>query len=164
MTPPLAARLSRALVGCHPRRWRQRYAGELLEVPDQHRPTARTVLNLAASARGRGDEDVDGLLLDDGPDPRAGRLVAEDGGAHPDGEPTWLHTTPESTAVRRPRRRRPSRQSTTTITTSAAATDGIAERAPDLRPVLPSGRTSLPVRPVDSTVVRTPPAAPRCTR
>ena len=66
---PLAARLSRALAGCHPRRWRQRYAGELPEVPDQHRPTARTVLNLAASARGRGDEDVDGLLLDDGPDP-----------------------------------------------------------------------------------------------
>jgi hypothetical protein len=28
------------------------------------------------------DEDVDGLLLDDGPDPRAGRLVAEDEGAH----------------------------------------------------------------------------------
>jgi hypothetical protein len=25
---------------------------------------------------------VDGLLLDDGPDPRAGRLVAEDEGAH----------------------------------------------------------------------------------
>ena len=79
MTPPLAARLSRALVGCHPRRWRQRYAGELLEVPDQHRPTARTVLKLAASARGRGD--VDGLLLDDGPDPRAGPLVAEDWGS-----------------------------------------------------------------------------------
>ena len=34
-----------------------------------------------------GDEDVDGLLLDDGPDPRAGRLVAEDEGAHPDEEP-----------------------------------------------------------------------------
>jgi hypothetical protein len=33
-----------------------------------------------------GDEDVDGLLLDDGPDPRAGRLVAEDEGAHPDAE------------------------------------------------------------------------------
>ena len=33
-----------------------------------------------------GDEDVDGLLLDDGPDPRAGRLVAEDEGAHPAGE------------------------------------------------------------------------------
>ena len=29
------------------------------------------------------DEDLDGLLLDDGPDPRAGRLVAEDEGAHP---------------------------------------------------------------------------------
>jgi hypothetical protein len=29
------------------------------------------------------DEDIDGLLLDDGPDPRAGRLVAEDEGAHP---------------------------------------------------------------------------------
>src|SRR5580698_4347884 len=28
------------------------------------------------------DEDVDGLLLDDGPDPRAGRLIAPDGG-HP---------------------------------------------------------------------------------
>jgi Family of unknown function (DUF5709) len=33
------------------------------------------------------DEDIDGLLLDDGPDPRAGRLVAEDEGAHPDEEP-----------------------------------------------------------------------------
>jgi hypothetical protein len=32
------------------------------------------------------DEDVDGLLLDDGPDPRAGRLVAPDEGAHPDDE------------------------------------------------------------------------------
>ncbi len=29
------------------------------------------------------DEDVDGLLLDDGPDPRAGRLVADDEGVHP---------------------------------------------------------------------------------
>jgi hypothetical protein len=33
------------------------------------------------------DEDVDGLLLDDGADPRAGRLVAPDEGAHPDDEP-----------------------------------------------------------------------------
>ena len=33
-----------------------------------------------------GDEDVDGLLLDDGPDARAGRLVAEDEGAHTDEE------------------------------------------------------------------------------
>ncbi len=32
------------------------------------------------------DEYVDGLLLDDGPDPRAGRLVAEDEGANPDEE------------------------------------------------------------------------------
>ena len=32
------------------------------------------------------DEDVDGLLLDDGPDPRAGRLVADDEGAHSDTE------------------------------------------------------------------------------
>jgi Family of unknown function (DUF5709) len=32
------------------------------------------------------DEDIDGLLLDDGPDPRAGRLVAEDEGAHSDEE------------------------------------------------------------------------------
>ena len=32
------------------------------------------------------DEYLDGLLLDDGPDPRAGRLVAEDEGAHPDSE------------------------------------------------------------------------------
>jgi Family of unknown function (DUF5709) len=30
-----------------------------------------------------GDEDIDGLLLDDGPDPRAGRLVGFDGGHHP---------------------------------------------------------------------------------
>lgn len=30
-----------------------------------------------------GDEDVDGLLLDDGPDPRAGRLIAPDGGHYP---------------------------------------------------------------------------------
>jgi Family of unknown function (DUF5709) len=33
------------------------------------------------------DEDVDGLLLDDGADPRAGRLVAGDEGAHPRDEP-----------------------------------------------------------------------------
>jgi Family of unknown function (DUF5709) len=32
------------------------------------------------------EEDVDGLLLDDGPDPRAGRLVADDEGAHADTE------------------------------------------------------------------------------
>jgi hypothetical protein len=32
------------------------------------------------------EQDIDGLLLDDGPDPRAGRLIAEDEGAHPDDE------------------------------------------------------------------------------
>jgi hypothetical protein len=32
------------------------------------------------------EEYIDGLLFDDGPDPRAGRLVAEDEGAHPDNE------------------------------------------------------------------------------
>jgi Family of unknown function (DUF5709) len=32
------------------------------------------------------EEYLDGLLLDDGADPRAGRLVAEDEGAHPDDE------------------------------------------------------------------------------
>ncbi len=36
------------------------------------------------------DEDVDGLLLDEGPDPRAGRLVADDEGAHPDTEADLL--------------------------------------------------------------------------
>jgi hypothetical protein len=30
------------------------------------------------------DEDIDGLLLDDGPDPRAGRLVAEGQAGYPD--------------------------------------------------------------------------------
>jgi WD40 repeat protein len=50
MTRTLAARLSRALIGCYPRRWRHRYGDELLDVLDQHRAGARTVLNLAASA------------------------------------------------------------------------------------------------------------------
>ena len=43
----LADRLSRALVGCYPRRWKQRYAAELLDVLDQHRAGPRTVLSLA---------------------------------------------------------------------------------------------------------------------
>lgn len=38
------------------------------------------------------DEDLDGLLLDDGPDPRAGRLVAEDEGAHVRDEPDLVAT------------------------------------------------------------------------
>ena len=44
-----AGRLSRALVGCHPRRWRERYRKEMLDVLDQHQASARTVLNLAVS-------------------------------------------------------------------------------------------------------------------
>jgi hypothetical protein len=36
------------------------------------------------------DEDIDGLLLDDGPDPRAGRLLAEDEGSEPVAEPDMV--------------------------------------------------------------------------
>ncbi len=36
MRPGLAGRLSRALVGWHPRRWRERYREEMLEVLNQH--------------------------------------------------------------------------------------------------------------------------------
>ena len=50
MRPVPAARLSRFLVGCHPRRWRDRYGEEMLEVLDQHQASARTVASLAASA------------------------------------------------------------------------------------------------------------------
>ena len=48
--------------------------------------TTRTTSRPDEEDEDAGDEDVDGLLLDDGPDPRAGRLVAEDEGAHPDEE------------------------------------------------------------------------------
>lgn len=48
--PALAARLSRALVGCYPPRWQQRYREEILDVLDQHRPSGRTVLSLGAGA------------------------------------------------------------------------------------------------------------------
>ncbi len=44
-----ADRLSRVLVGCHPRRWRDRYGEEMLSVLDQHQASTRTVVNLAAS-------------------------------------------------------------------------------------------------------------------
>ena len=50
MKPALADRLSRAVVGCYPRRWKQRYAAELLDVLDQHRARPRTVLSLAGGA------------------------------------------------------------------------------------------------------------------
>ena len=50
MRPAPAARLSRALVGCYPRRWRERYRQEMLDILDQHQATGRTVLNLTAGA------------------------------------------------------------------------------------------------------------------
>ena len=46
MRPGLAGRLSRFLVGRHPRRWRDRYGEEMLDVLDQHQPTVRTVASL----------------------------------------------------------------------------------------------------------------------
>jgi hypothetical protein len=46
----------------------------------------------AAEDEDLADEDIDGLLLDDGPDPRAGRLVAEDEGAHADTEEDLVAT------------------------------------------------------------------------
>ena len=52
MKPVLADRLSRAVVGCYPRRWKQRYAAEMLDVLDQHRAGPRTVLSLAGGALG----------------------------------------------------------------------------------------------------------------
>ena len=50
LSPVLAARLSRFLVRCHPRRWRERYAAEVLAVLDQYQPTEHTVLDLWVSA------------------------------------------------------------------------------------------------------------------
>jgi WD40 repeat protein len=52
MKPALADRLSRAVIGCYPRRWKQRYAAEMLDVLDQHRAGPRTVLSLAGGALG----------------------------------------------------------------------------------------------------------------
>ena len=50
MKPALADRLSRAVIGCYPRRWKQRYAAELLDVLDQHQAGPRTVVSLAGGA------------------------------------------------------------------------------------------------------------------
>jgi hypothetical protein len=50
MQRSLAGRLSRAVAGCYPPRWKQRYAAELLDVLDQHRAGPRTVLSLAGGA------------------------------------------------------------------------------------------------------------------
>jgi WD40 repeat protein len=66
MRRTLAARLSRAVVGCYPRRWRQRYGEELLAVLDQHHPGVRTVLDLAAGALGAHLDPawrIDGLAM-----------------------------------------------------------------------------------------------------
>jgi len=42
--------LSRQLVACHPRRWRERYREEMLDVLDQHQVSMWTALDLAGSA------------------------------------------------------------------------------------------------------------------
>lgn len=52
MQRSLAGRLSRAVAGCYPRRWKRRYAAELLDVLDQHQAGPRTVLSLAGGALG----------------------------------------------------------------------------------------------------------------
>lgn len=49
MRQPLADWLSRQLVAWHPRRWRERYREEMLDVLDQHRARTRTAVNLTAS-------------------------------------------------------------------------------------------------------------------
>ncbi len=70
----------------------EQQAGESLdqllaeEEPDVAGEEDEEPIGEVASDEEAGDEDLDGLLLDDGPDPRAGRLVAEDEGAHPDEE------------------------------------------------------------------------------
>ena len=71
-------------------------AGESLDqllAEEEPDPALEQVADLAGGAGAdedddddAGDEDVDGLLLDDGADPRAGRLVAEDEGTHSDEE------------------------------------------------------------------------------
>jgi WD40 repeat protein len=50
MKRSLADRLSRAVVGCYPPRWKRRYAAELLDVLDQHQAGPRTVFSLAGGA------------------------------------------------------------------------------------------------------------------
>jgi hypothetical protein len=50
MRPAVADWLCRQLVAFHPRRWRERYRQEMLDVLDQHQVSAWTVLDLAGSA------------------------------------------------------------------------------------------------------------------
>ena len=72
-----------------------------------------------------GDEDVDGLLLDDGRIRGRAGWWPRTREPIPPTRPILSRMTPGSTAVRRPRRRRPSTWWTTTITTSAQATDRV---------------------------------------
>src|SRR5215470_10848386 len=61
-------------------------AGEQQEGESLDRLLAEEEPDTAFDADDKEPWDIDGLLLDDGPDPRAGRLVAEDEGAHSDDE------------------------------------------------------------------------------
>ena len=63
MRPPLAARLSRALVACYPPRWKQRYREEMLDVLDQHRASPRTVLSFASTTSATGPAAHEALRL-----------------------------------------------------------------------------------------------------
>jgi hypothetical protein len=68
---------------------REQQAGESLddllaeEEPDVSFDDEPGLPDVIAGDLDAADQDVDGLLLDDGPDARAGRLVADDEGAHP---------------------------------------------------------------------------------
>ncbi len=57
--------------------------------PQASEPGNEELARLVRRSKGENfaDQDLDGLLLDDGADPRAGRLVARDEGAHPPAEP-----------------------------------------------------------------------------
>jgi Family of unknown function (DUF5709) len=57
------------------------------EEPDQAEDIDDDLPEASEVDQDAADQDIDGLLLDSGPDPRAGRLVAQDEGAHPDEEP-----------------------------------------------------------------------------
>jgi hypothetical protein len=70
----------------------EQQAGESLdqllaeEEPDEPGYLDDDLAETAGEDEDAADEDVDGLLLDDGPAPRAGRLVAGDEGVRPDRE------------------------------------------------------------------------------
>jgi WD40 repeat protein len=55
MSPQWIERTARRVLGWYPSRWRDRYAEEVLDVLDQHRVSARTVVNPAAAAAARLD-------------------------------------------------------------------------------------------------------------